>query len=64
MGITFRSNNAVVAIIQLAITNQFRLAYSYDFDISKTGSYHRSSHEVMLKYVLDFRAKVVGPKRF
>ena len=64
MGLTYRSNDAVASIFQLAITNQVRVAYSYDFDISKTGSYHRSSHEVMLKCVLDFRARVVGPKRF
>jgi type IX secretion system PorP/SprF family membrane protein len=64
LGITYRSSDAVVAFIQLAVTDQFHLAYSYDFDTGKTGSSHRSSHEVMLKFVLDFNAKVIGPKRF
>jgi type IX secretion system PorP/SprF family membrane protein len=64
LGITYRSSDALAALMQLAITDQFRFAYSYDFDTGKTGNYHRSSHEVMLKFVLDYNARVVGPKRF
>lgn len=64
VGLIFRSSDAVASLFQLAITDQFRLAYSYDFDIGKTGNHHRSSHEVMLKFVLDYNAKVVGPRRF
>ncbi|MBN2486193.1 MAG: type IX secretion system membrane protein PorP/SprF [Bacteroidales bacterium] len=64
MGLTFRTNDALAALIQFALTEQFKFAYSYDFDISKTGSYHRNSHEVMLKFVLGYKALVAGPKRF
>lgn len=64
LGFTYRSEDALAFISQLAITNQFRLAYSYDFYVGKRTRYYGSSHEIMLKYVLDFNARVVGPKRF
>jgi type IX secretion system PorP/SprF family membrane protein len=64
VGLTYRSKDAVAGILQLAVTNQFRVAYSYDFDIGETGYYNKGSHEIMLKFVLDYRARVVGPKRF
>lgn len=63
-GFTYRSEDAFAAITQLAITNQFRLAYSYDFNVGKTRQYYNGSHEIMLKYVLDFKSRVVSPKRF
>lgn len=64
VGFTYRSEDAMAALTQIAITNQLRIAYSYDFNIGKTNRYYGGSHEVMLKFVLDFKARVVGPKRF
>ncbi len=63
-GFTYRTEDTFAAITQLAVTNQCRLAYSYDFNIGKTNQYYNGSHEIMLKYVLDFKSRVVGPKRF
>jgi len=64
LGATYRSKDAIAFLFQLAITNQFRLVYSYDFAVGETNHYKKGSHEVMLKFVLDYRARVVGPKRF
>ncbi len=64
IGLTYRSKDAMAALTQIAITNQLRVAYSYDFNIGKTNRYYGGSHEVMLKFVLDFKAHVVGPKHF
>lgn len=63
-GFIYRTKDACAVITQLAITNQFRLAYSYDFNIGKIRQYYNGSHEIMLKYVLDFKSHVVSPKRF
>jgi type IX secretion system PorP/SprF family membrane protein len=63
-GFTYRTLDACAVVTQLAITNQFRLAYSYDFNIGKIRQYYGGSHEVMLKYILDFKSRVVSPKRF
>lgn len=63
-GLGYRSIDTFVGMLQLQFTNQFRLAYSYDFDIGETGKYNSGSHEVMLKYVFSIKSKVEGPGRF
>lgn len=63
-GLGYRSIDTFVGMLQLQLTGQFRLAYSYDFDIGETGRYNSGSHEVMLKYVFSLRSKVEGPGRF
>jgi type IX secretion system PorP/SprF family membrane protein len=63
-GFIYRSKNAFAVLTQLAVTNQLRLGYSYDFNVGNANRYYGGSHEIMLKYVLDFKARVVSPKRF
>lgn len=49
-GISFRSGDAVCCILKANITEQLRLAYSYDYTISKLSSYSSGAHEIMLSY--------------
>jgi type IX secretion system PorP/SprF family membrane protein len=64
LGLTYRSIDALAAIFQLQLTDQFRMSYSYDIGLSKTVRNYGGSHEIMLKYLFNYNAKVVGPKRF
>lgn len=63
-GMGYRSIDTFVGMLQIQFSNQLRVAYSYDFDIGKTGRYNSGSHEVMLKYVFNISSKVEGPRRF
>ncbi|HBH47215.1 MAG TPA: hypothetical protein DDX98_01155 [Bacteroidales bacterium] len=63
-GLTYRSVDAFAFLLQLQATNQLRIAYSYDMGLKKTSRYYGGSHEVMLKYLFNFNARVVGPRRF
>jgi type IX secretion system PorP/SprF family membrane protein len=64
LGLTYRTVDAIAALLQLQVTDQFRVAYSYDMGVSKTIRSYGGSHEVMLKYVLNHNSRVVGPHRF
>jgi len=64
MGATYRSTGSVTALAQFAINNQFKVAYSYDFDFGKLGTYSNGSHEVMLRYEFRYKVDVVNPLIF
>jgi len=63
-GVSYRSNRSVAALLQVAINDQFRLAYTYDFDFGKIGTYSNGSHEVMLRYEFKYKVEVVNPLIF
>jgi type IX secretion system PorP/SprF family membrane protein len=63
-GLSYRSNRSVGALLQFAVNNQFRIAYTYDFDFGKLGKYSNGSHEVMLRYEFNYKVDVVNPLIF
>ena len=56
VGSSYRNNRSVVALFQFQPTNQLKIAYSYDFEISKLGKYSNGSHMIMLRF--DFRYNI------
>jgi type IX secretion system PorP/SprF family membrane protein len=64
LGVSYRSNLSVAGLLQVAVTNQLRIAYSYDFDFSKLGSYSNGSHEIMIRYEFRYKINVVNPLTF
>ena len=63
-GATYRSTGSVTALAQVAVNNQFKVAYSYDYDFGKLGTYSNGSHEVMLRYEFRYKVDVVNPLIF
>jgi type IX secretion system PorP/SprF family membrane protein len=64
IGASYRNNRSVSALMQFAVNRQFKVAYSYDFDLGKLGSYSNGSHEVMLRYEFSYRVDVINPLIF
>lgn len=64
LGASYRSNRSVAGLIQFAVNNQFKIAYSYDFDFGTLGSYSTGSHEIMLRYEFRYKVDVVNPLIF
>jgi type IX secretion system PorP/SprF family membrane protein len=63
-GASYRNNRSVGGLFQFQITNQLRIAYTYDFDISKLGTYSNGSHEIMLRFEFKYKVDVVNPLIF
>jgi type IX secretion system PorP/SprF family membrane protein len=65
IGGTYRTGDAVAAILELQLTKQLRLGYSYDFTTTDIKNYSDGSHEIMLGYDfgIDFE-KVKTPRYF
>jgi len=47
-GLSFRTTNELIGLLNYQITQNFRLAYAYDFNWGQLGSFSKGSHEIML----------------
>jgi len=63
-GASYRNARSVGALLQFQISNQFKVAYTYDFDTGKLGGYSNGSHEIMLRYEFRYKVNVVNPLIF
>jgi type IX secretion system PorP/SprF family membrane protein len=64
LGASYRNNRSVAGLLQVAINNQLRIAYTYDFDIGELGRYSNGSHEIMLRYEFRYKVEAVNPLIF
>jgi type IX secretion system PorP/SprF family membrane protein len=64
LGISYRTNDAMVFLIQYNINMQFSAGYSYDLTTSKLGTFVRGSHEIMLKYEFSYKVNPQSPRYF
>lgn len=63
-GLSYRNGRSLGALFQIAVNKQFRIAYTYDFDLGSLGRYSNGSHEVMLRYVFHYKVDAVSPLSF
>jgi Bacteroidetes-specific putative membrane protein len=49
LGVSYRTQDALVGLFELQITPLFRIGYAYDYTISDFAKYNKGTHEVMLR---------------
>lgn len=60
-----KMDNQLVGIIEYAISDKFRIGYSYDADLSKVAKVNYGSHEIMLGFDLNkVKTKLPNPRFF
>jgi len=64
LGASYRNNRSFAGLFQFQPNNQLRIAYTYDFGISKLGRYGNGSHEIMLRYEFRYKVDAVNPLIF
>jgi type IX secretion system PorP/SprF family membrane protein len=64
LGMGYRNQGMLVAMIQFQLNYQLKLSYAYDFDLGSLGQYRNGSHEIVLNYVFRYSRKVIGPRQF
>lgn len=65
IGASYRSNDAIVALVEYQINRKLRLGYSYDYTVGKLKNYNTGSHEIMLGYDFGFSVlKMKSPRYF
>jgi type IX secretion system PorP/SprF family membrane protein len=63
-GVSYRNKRSVGALFQIAVNNQIRVAYTYDFDLGTLGHYSNGSHEIMLRYEFHYKVDAISPLNF
>jgi type IX secretion system PorP/SprF family membrane protein len=58
------SEKALVGILQIQITQQLMLGYSYDYQIGNLGKYSNGTHEIGLRYEFGFKVSASNPRYF
>ena len=62
LGVSLRTSGVLVAMAQFKI-NQFRIGYAHDYGIGKPNAIN-TSHEILLRYDLNFKVKAISPLDF
>jgi len=53
LGVSYRHQDAVAGLAGFNITQDLKLGYSYDFNISDLNAFNNGSHEIILVYTFD-----------
>ena len=62
LGLSYRFDDSVSAILGLNVSDDMRIGYAYDYTISRFGQFNSGSHEIMLLF--DFNRKKIKSPRF
>jgi type IX secretion system PorP/SprF family membrane protein len=64
LGANVRTNGQLSALLQVQVNPQFRIGYSYGYELSELSSYQHGSHEVVLRYNFRYTLNVISPRYF
>jgi type IX secretion system PorP/SprF family membrane protein len=65
VGVGYRFGDSFNATMELQLTNQLKVGYSYDYTISQLTKYNHGSHEFMISYDFVFKKdKIISPRYF
>ena len=65
IGASYRSDDAIVVLLEYQISRKFRFGYSYDYTLGELGNYNSGSHEIMIGYDFGFAVtKMKSPRYF
>jgi len=64
VGVSYRTGDAFVGMVEFQVLPQLRIGYSYDYTISDLKSYNKGTHEIMLRLELGGASKEVQSPRY
>lgn len=65
LGVSYRTQDAIVAMLEVLATKQLRFGYAFDQTISKLRGYTGSSHELLVRYDFGFnKTRTITPRFF
>lgn len=64
LGISYRTSDAVVALLEYNISDKLKMGYSYDFTLSDISIYSAGSHEIGIEYGIGMRKSGRSPRHF
>lgn len=62
VGVSYRTEEAIMALFEARINKQFSVMYSFGVPISKLAKYSFGSHELSVKYNLMYKTQTTSPR--
>jgi type IX secretion system PorP/SprF family membrane protein len=63
-GISYRTKQAIVLLMDVKVNYQLRVGIAYDYGLNELNSYNRNSFEIALDYNFGYRFKASNPANF
>jgi len=63
-GFTYRSQDAIVLMAEVQVNPMICIGYSYDYPVGNLSVYSSGSHELYLRYELNYKVKGFNPRFF
>lgn len=63
-GVSYRSKQAVVMLLDFKVNYQLRVGIAYDYGLNELNDYNRSSFEIALEYNFGYRLRASNPTVF
>ncbi len=64
LGASVRTSDAIIGMVEVLPTPQWRIGYAYDAGFSRINPYHKGSHELLVQYEFGYRIRVRDPRYF
>lgn len=64
LGVSYRTSDALIGMVEVLPTPQWRLGYAYDLGFSAINPYHNGTHELLVQYEFGYRIRVRDPRYF
>ena len=65
VGASYRTGDAIIAMVEFQLTRKFRIGYAYDYTLTDIKDYSAGSHEVMIGYDFGYDImKIKTPRYF
>jgi type IX secretion system PorP/SprF family membrane protein len=64
IGVSYRSEDAIVALLEYQVNKKLRIGYSYDYTLSEIRNYTSGSHELIIGYDFGFNVKKMKTPRY
>ncbi len=58
------AEKAIVALVDLQVTPQLRVGYSFDYQTGHLNNYTSGTHEIALRYEFEFKVSAASPRYF
>jgi type IX secretion system PorP/SprF family membrane protein len=60
-GVSYRSNSALVGLLDFRLVPTLRLGYAYDYNLGRLNNFSKGTHEIILRYHIPFDKDTLMP---
>jgi len=62
IGFSYRIKNALVLLMEAAVSDRFKVSYCYDYSLGSISNYQNGSHEISLRFLFAKQYNITNPR--